>query len=1144
MKISTKRRLLSLLLAIAALTAMAPAAFMTENPDPVDPNPGDTGPGAGVLTNFRLSVSNGSWDSDQPSEGAYGITLEPNASVDRGGARIEAILEPASDPIVQGLHVAWVSDRSDIVGVSEQENGHVGTIYGRSPGEAKITVSAGEGDNRKTCTIDAIVSGIQLSSALAAGIQVRENETVDVKLDTDYFLFGNATSDNAQFKASIVNEKRNIYVLTRGNTVTIEGREAGDATVVLEISSAGYTYRAEFPVSVTSNEQTIQWTEGCSPAKPLKFSALEERIAGKYQEVFPGGTLASVIGLSVPTAQGTIYLGYTSPEDTGAGAGSSTTYYYHTAARGPYIKDLTFVPNSKYTGEKAYIAFTAQGTDSGGTARTFQGRIEVTLTQEKTDLTVFTKKDTPLKLSSALFSTVCQEETGSPLSYVIFTLPPASQGALYLDYKDEWNYGSMVSASEQYNQKRLNEITFVPARGFIGTARISYAGYSISGARYNGQLVIQVQQGLDDVITYTGGSSVNFSRYDFDSFCQNTTGRTLSSVSFTPPPSSQGTLYYNWNGARGTQVTAGTAYGLAQIDWLTFVAADGFHGIVRIPFTGTDRAGETFTGTVEVHIESAGTGRGDISYTCAAGQSVKLALSDFAALCQSLTGQRLHYISFQTLPDFNLGTLYHGRTSANGMGARVTTTTKYFNSATPYIANLSFWATDNFRGGVEIPFTGCAVNGQTFTATLYIGSGEGVGSGTAGTVRYSVAGGGTVTFSGQDFDNACRQATNSALSYLRFGLPASGQGILYVNYRAGTASTALSASTNLYRSGEVSIDKVTFVPAFGFAGNVTIPFTATAINGREYQGTVEITVGSASALGGLVRYETGGAPVRVSAADILAAIGEQPSSLHLTGLPAASQGKLYYQYISPTKYSWMGNTTTEYAFYGDPSVSNLTFVPKAGYAGIVDIPYTANTYSGTFNGTIRITVSVSYSSRSFDDMGDYSTGAKAAVDYLSGIGVVNGTGPRTYTPGASIRRGDFCLMLSRAFQFSVANTSQGFSDVPWDSYYAQAVNEMYALGIVNGVGGGRFLPNDPLSRQDAALIIQRTLEKAGISTPDGAASVLSAYSDYSKVSGYARGAVAGLVQLGLLPTSDGKLSPTENLTRADMAVLLHRAMTQ
>lgn len=43
---------------------------------------------------------------------------------------------------------------------------------------------------------------------------------------------------------------------------------------------------------------------------------------------------------------------------------------------------------------------------------------------------------------------------------------------------------------------------------------------------------------------------------------------------------------------------------------------------------------------------------------------------------------------------------------------------------------------------------------------------------------------------------------------------------------------------------------------------------------------------------------------------------------------------------------------------------------------------------------------------------------------------------------------------------------------------------------------------------------------------------------------YAQGAVAGLLQLGLLPVSGNQLSPRADLTRADMAVLLHRAMTQ
>ena len=1143
MKISVKRRLLSLLLALAMTFALTPTAWMApgEGGSGGSDDSGDP-PAAGVLTDMRLSSDD--FRVNHTGEADYGLLLEPNASAEQGGATISVNLDPSDDQQVQNLHVTWSPTDSPYVGVSEMLNGHRGIVFGKSAGKALVTVSAGSAENRITKSIDVTVSGIQLSEKLAAGIEVLENSTVTITAGTDFTLFGNAASDAARLDIVEVNGRKNVYPLVNDKSITLEGRQAGNVTMRLTVSSGGRTYTAEFPVTVLSNEQTIEWTEGCSPAKPLKFSALEERIVSKYREVFPGGTFSSIIGLSVPTAQGTMYLGYNSPEDTGAGAGSSMTYYYRTAARGPYIQDLTFVPNPSYTGEKAYIAFTAQGTDSAGTTRTFKGKIEVTLTQEKTDLTVSTKRDTPLKLSSTLFSKSCQEQTGAPLSYVVFTLPPANQGSLYLGYKDEWDYASKVSANEQYKQKQLDDMTFVPAQGFVGTVTVSYAGYSASGSRYNGQLVIQVKQGLDDAITYNGDGAVSFSRYDFEDFCRNETGRELSSVSFTPPPASQGTLYYSWNGLRGSAVTSNDAYGPSQIDRLTFVAADGFHGVVRIPFTGTDRSGETFTGTVEVHIQSVGTTRGDVSYVCAPGQSVKLNLSDFTALCQTLTGQRLHYISFQSLPDFHMGTLYHNRTSSGSIGTRVTTATKYFNSATPYLSNLSFWATESFRGGVEIPFTGCAVSGETFTAILYISSGEGAGSGSSAAVQYTVTSGGSVTFSGKDFDDACRQATNAALSYLRFDLPSSGQGILYYDYRAGSTPKALNPATDLYHSGEVSIDRVTFVPAKSFAGIASVPFTAWAIDGTEYRGMAEITVRSEAALGGLVRYQTGGAPVHISAADIQSAAGEQPSSLRLTGLPDASQGKLYYQYAGPTQYSWQGNTTTEYSLYGDPSVSNLTFVPKAGYTGTVEIPYAAATSSGGYAGTIRITVSAPNSSVNFDDLDGYSAQTKAAVDYLSSIGVVNGTGYRTYEPGASIRRGDFCVMLSRAFQFNVGGSGGGFTDVPAGAYYASAVNDLYALGIVNGVGGGRFQPSATLSRQDAALMIQRTLNQAGIEIPDGNSAALAAYSDRGQVADYARGAVAGLAQLGLLPTRNSRLSPKANLTRADMALLLHRAMTQ
>lgn len=1168
MKISTKRRrLLSLLLALALTLSMAPTALLADNSGGNDGEGGkteDNSPGSGegdhtgsdeespgeeqspdTVTKINLSGTGISQMEVVEAGKEYTLILEPN-STRQGSVQLTVDLEPASN-LNENRHVVWTSSDSSVVSTEEQSDsqrpgqGHIGIITGEKPGAADVTITAGD----LVCTIHVEVSGVKLSSRLEEeGLHISENEPRVLRLGTDYFLFGNAK--NAEMSAREINSKTIVFIpaIISNESVTVEGRREGTGTLRLSATYGGIVSEKDIPLTVTVDEGEIDWTAAVSPSRPLPFSALESLMNLKCQEM-TRSNLVSIIDLSVSPDQGIIYHGYKSPDDTGSGAGSGITYYASGAARGPYIRDLTFVPNESFRGETATIEFTGQATDSTGANRTFKCRINVTLADAKTeDVILTTRSDVPLKLKAEDFIKVCQAQTGASLSCVIFTLPRASEGVLYRDYKNAADYGSRVTASEKYDRKGLDDVTFVPALGFVGTVTIDYAGYSTTGGKYTGELVIQVRQSVNAVITYADGADeVPFYRGDFEDFCKDAGGQALSSVFFTPPSASQGTLYYGWNGVRGSAVEAGKSYSPAQIDRLTFVAADGFQGVVRIPFSGTDRDGVEFSGTVEIHIQSSGSG--DISYICAPGESVKLELSDFADLCQSLTGQRLHYINFPTLPDFNRGALYHNRTSSGGMGTRVTTSTRYFNSATPYIANLSFWAAENFRGSLEIPFTGCAVSGETFTGLLVISSGTGAGSGSSTAVRYSVVGQDSVRFAGSDFDAACRQATNTALSHLRFDLPSSGQGILYYNQFTGSNSSALIPSTMLYRSGEVSVDRVSFVPARGFSGVVTVPFTGWAIDGREFRGIVEITVRAAPALGGLVRYETSSTPVRLNVYDIQAAAAGMPASLRFTGLPDASQGRLYYQYMSPTRYSWQGNTSTVYSMSGDPWVSNLTFIPRAGYFGMVDIPYTATNLDGSsYTGAIRIMVTEPEISASFDDLVGYSAQTKAAVDYLASQGVVNGISARTYAPGVSICRGDFCLMLSRAFRFDVVSAARSFVDVPADAYFAQAVNEMYALGVVNGVGGGRFQPSDTISRQDAALMVQRALKQAGIDVPDGSADALAAYEDWDQVSGYARGAVSGLVQRGLLPTDGDSISPQADLTRADMALLLHRAMTQ
>lgn len=66
------------------------------------------------------------------------------------------------------------------------------------------------------------------------------------------------------------------------------------------------------------------------------------------------------------------------------------------------------------------------------------------------------------------------------------------------------------------------------------------------------------------------------------------------------------------------------------------------------------------------------------------------------------------------------------------------------------------------------------------------------------------------------------------------------------------------------------------------------------------------------------------------------------------------------------------------------------------------------------------------------------------------------------------------------------NGSAVFSDVPSGSYYDEAVGEMYGLGIIKGFEDGKFHPNEPATRGQIAVMMQRLRnELKGISNDDG-----------------------------------------------------------
>lgn len=109
------------------------------------------------------------------------------------------------------------------------------------------------------------------------------------------------------------------------------------------------------------------------------------------------------------------------------------------------------------------------------------------------------------------------------------------------------------------------------------------------------------------------------------------------------------------------------------------------------------------------------------------------------------------------------------------------------------------------------------------------------------------------------------------------------------------------------------------------------------------------------------------------------------------------------------------------------------------------------------------------------DLGDYKYAD--AVKKLVGLGIINGYPDGTFKPTGNITRAEFAKVVVTALGYSDAATASGeakFSDVVghWALGY---VNVASSLGIINGVGAGKFNPDANVKYEEAVTMIVRAL---------------------------------------------------------------------
>ena len=201
------------------------------------------------------------------------------------------------------------------------------------------------------------------------------------------------------------------------------------------------------------------------------------------------------------------------------------------------------------------------------------------------------------------------------------------------------------------------------------------------------------------------------------------------------------------------------------------------------------------------------------------------------------------------------------------------------------------------------------------------------------------------------------------------------------------------------------------------------------------------------------------------------------------------------------------------------------------YGGDVDGTheyYLLEVHDGTYTGPGAVydaaTGTIRGGSATTEPLPDQPSGwAKAQVEEAVAAGIVPESLQSRYTQAAT--RAEFCALAVRLYEkvTGEAITQRAtFSDTTDFN-----VQKMAGLGVVNGVGGGKFDPNGTLTREQAATILARLAEAMGHPLPQAA----PAFSDSAAISSWAAAGVGQVQAAGIMAGDGSVFIPQSAYTR-------------
>jgi hypothetical protein len=222
-----------------------------------------------------------------------------------------------------------------------------------------------------------------------------------------------------------------------------------------------------------------------------------------------------------------------------------------------------------------------------------------------------------------------------------------------------------------------------------------------------------------------------------------------------------------------------------------------------------------------------------------------------------------------------------------------------------------------------------------------------------------------------------------------------------------------------------------------------------------------------------------------------------------------------------------------------------------GGGNVVTIPngrYDAATGTVTFSTMHFSDYAVAYNSVSFSDVAAGSWYSEA-VRFIAARDITTGTGNGNFSPEAALTRGEFLVLLMRAYSIAPdLNPADNFADAG-DSFCTGYLAAAKRLGIAAGTGHNMYAPDLAITRQEMFTLLYNALKEIGQlpegqKPPEGGPEkTLSDFTDCGQAAPWASEAMTRLVEAGAVAGSGGALNPAAAVKRAEMAQMLYNLLS-